>query len=630
MGRLKGVPTYIELRFVRFEGLTQLNLLHFSSIPCTILAHRLPYKKNITWPSYLIFTMPASRTLLSATQSNSAEIFHAFKSHCDAPRVDTKTSALTLIRSAYPDYHVTEVEEKYASLFEFAGAGKAVLSLDAEEDEFYLSREWKAVGEGVRKKMHPGELTDRFRFARFQYIWEDHEYIVYYITWQDMLKNPDKFFYVLSPRAPSSTTLADSHSAETDALLLTVGKWTSQLHEEIFVFDDGYWEKSKELWRSVRGSSWSDVILDTRMKASLIADVQGFFDNRALYESFAVPWKRGVILHGVPGNGKTASIKALMNALYERGDGGADSIPSLYVKSFETDCNTEQHNIREIFQQARAHAPCLLIFEDLDSLVNDNIRSYFLNEVDGLESNDGILMIGSTNHLDKLDPAIAKRPSRFDRKYHFKIPGEHERRLYAEYWRAKLEGNGMVEFPEEVCEVVAQMTDGFSFAYLKELFVMALLTLVRGINEDEFEIEDEEVADGAEKEKEKDAGATEKENKEEQDLCTCATKCPRCDKPLPPTSSSGSSKKADVATEAEEETSKNKHVLPQITIPDHLQANLLLKVIKQQIRILHAEMDNTKEESWPSGKKGVQGEAKSLKAHMAAMRRRAAAMRRAC
>jgi len=59
-----------------------------------------------------------------------------------------------------------------------------------------------------------------------------------------------------------------------------------------------------------------------------------------------------------------------------------------------------------------------------------------LNEVDGLESNDGILMIGSTNHLERLDPGIAKRPSRFDRKYLFDDPNEGERELYAEYCKS--------------------------------------------------------------------------------------------------------------------------------------------------------------------------------------------------
>ncbi len=74
-----------------------------------------------------------------------------------------------------------------------------------------------------------------------------------------------------------------------------------------------------------------------------------------------------------------------------------DPLPTLYVKSLVSYGGPE-YSIRQIFLKARAEAPCLLVFEDLDSLVTDQVRSYFLNEVDGLERNDGILMIGSTNH----------------------------------------------------------------------------------------------------------------------------------------------------------------------------------------------------------------------------------------
>jgi len=74
-----------------------------------------------------------------------------------------------------------------------------------------------------------------------------------------------------------------------------------------------------------------------------------------------------------------------------------DPIPTLYVKTFSSFRGPE-YAVRQIFVKARAQAPCLLVFEDLDSLVREGVRSYFLNEVDGLERNDGILIIGSTNH----------------------------------------------------------------------------------------------------------------------------------------------------------------------------------------------------------------------------------------
>lgn len=134
-----------------------------------------------------------------------------------------------------------------------------------------------------------------------------------------------------------------------------------------------------------------------------------------------------------------------------------EPVPTLYVKSLSSFGGPESA-IRQIFVRARAQAPCLLVFEDLDSLVTPRVRSYFLNEVDGLERNDGILIVGSTNHrecialptltkkafkrqtlidvaVDQLDPGIAKRPSRFDRKYFFPLPSEAERVAYCEYWR---------------------------------------------------------------------------------------------------------------------------------------------------------------------------------------------------
>ena len=127
-------------------------------------------------------------------------------------------------------------------------------------------------------------------------------------------------------------------------------------------------------------------------------------------------------------------------------------IPTLYVKSL--DKSSSHRDIRIIFDKARETAPCLLVFEDIDSLVSDNVKSFFLNEVDGLEGNDGIMMIGSTNYrklldaltidrqllthiplVDRLDAGISKRPSRFDRKYHFALPATPERMRYCEYWR---------------------------------------------------------------------------------------------------------------------------------------------------------------------------------------------------
>ena len=80
------------------------------------------------------------------------------------------------------------------------------------------------------------------------------------------------------------------------------------------------------------------------------------------------------------------------------------------VKSLEG-CHGPHYSVREIFVKARHMAPCLLVFEDLDSMITDKVKSFFLNEVDGLESNDGIMMIGSTNYRTSPLPFLHKASS---------------------------------------------------------------------------------------------------------------------------------------------------------------------------------------------------------------------------
>ena len=166
-----------------------------------------------------------------------------------------------------------------------------------------------------------------------------------------------------------------------------------------------------------------------------------------------------------------------MHSLFER---NGFAIPSLYVKSAP-----QTYDIRRIFLLARRMSPCLLIFEDIDTIVTPSTRSYFFNEVDGLENNDGLFMVASTNHLDQLDPGLSSRPSRFDRKYLFPLPDLQQRVDYCEYWRKKLEDKPTIKFPEKLCLEIAKITKMFSFAYLKEAFVASLLTIAGRRSEDD-------------------------------------------------------------------------------------------------------------------------------------------------
>ncbi|KAK4508659.1 hypothetical protein PRZ48_002398 [Zasmidium cellare] len=391
-----------------------------------------------------------------------ASIFESFRKHCSAPRTQTDLQLLETIREAHSNKHLTVIASQTCDLLAYAAAGYAQVEFSAAGDKFHRVRTYHAPSN--RLDEHNGTLKDDVFFGYFTYVFNSHEFSIYLVKWLDALQGRQSYFYLLSPR---STLDGEGHSLLADSLLTSCGSWTASLHNEIYVFDSGVWSKDHNLFSAIQSASWEDVILEPAIKQSIIHDASSFFECSNIYQQYGVPWKRGIIFHGLPGCGKTMSIKALVNTL------GAKNVAALYVKSFDASRGAK-FGIRANFTHARAMAPCLL----LDSLVVDKVRSYFLNEVDGLESNHGILMIASTNHIDKLDPSISKRPSRFDRKYHFELPGESERLLYCQSWQRKLTKISRIVIDNDLCATVAKSTNGFSFAYLNELFVQATRSLV--------------------------------------------------------------------------------------------------------------------------------------------------------
>ncbi|KAK3358524.1 P-loop containing nucleoside triphosphate hydrolase protein [Lasiosphaeria ovina] len=399
----------------------------------------------------------------AAADETTKQFFH----HSSAKRVSTDAVITKALKEQYPNLELVVAPDYGVDLIGFASSGHASFTLiDDAGDGLPSSVIWKGYAPPARRiDGSPGALVQNLSFAKFFYRWKGHEFVVYVVNgrdgtgaWPEVRNN-----YILT---------ADTLKA--DALIVAAGQWANALHDEIWVFDRGMWQKSAELFRSIQKASWDAVILDSDMKQALIDDHQSFFDSRATYDQLQVPWKRGIIYYGPPGNGKTISIKAMMHTLYDR----KEPVPALYVRSFASWGGPEQA-IMDIFLKARQLAPCYLIFEDLDSLVSDSVRSYFLNEVDGLKSNDGIFMIGSTNHLDRLDPGISKRPSRFDRKYYFSNPSLEQRVAYCKFWQKKLAHNKAIDFPDKLCGAVAEITHDFSFAYIQEAFVASLLSIAR-------------------------------------------------------------------------------------------------------------------------------------------------------
>ncbi|KAI0650237.1 P-loop containing nucleoside triphosphate hydrolase protein [Trametes meyenii] len=370
------------------------------------------------------------------------------------------------LRKLYPEHSIVGAYDGNINILGFPGSVVQPLSPPDLITTVYF------VPLARRLSQVPGVLVDNISFGAFRLVWDKYDFLLY------IVKYPFGFgssthHYILhkGPEEPARS------------LLVAAGAWNDRLHQEILVFDNGFWNKSHNLWTEVQKANWEDVILDEDFKVALKKDIYGFFESEDLYKSLSIPWKRGLIMYGPPGNGKTISMKAVMK------DGDALGYAPLYVKSFRS-WRGEEGSMSEVFSKARQMAPCILILEDLDALINDANRSFFLNQLDGLEGNDGLLIIGSTNHFDRLDPALNNRPSRFDRKYLFDDPNEKERTLYVQYWQNKLKGNPDISFPDELVKDVASETDGFSFAYLKEAFVSSLVLIAGHDGEDKPKFSD--------------------------------------------------------------------------------------------------------------------------------------------
>ncbi len=318
-------------------------------------------------------------------------------------------------------------------------------------------------------RLHPAEEA---RASAYMYwggeerdrLYTNYEQVVWDVTWNDQSLVVVHFEWENACGGSSRDWVVADSVDVAEALILDVERKTHAPGDAILVFSHGDWQRSYDLYRATQAASFDDLILADAMKDRIRQDFSQFLEAERRYQSLGIAWRRGALMIGPPGNGKTHCVRALVKEL---------GTSSLYVQSLSHPYYKEDQMWKRVFDRARGLTPCILVLEDLDTLVSDENRSFFLNQLDGFEQNHGLIVLATTNYPDRIDSAIIDRPSRFDRKYHFHLPTEHERIQYLSLWQERL-GDETGWAKNEIAEIAAA-TESYSFAYLKELVISAVL-----------------------------------------------------------------------------------------------------------------------------------------------------------
>lgn len=223
------------------------------------------------------------------------------------------------------------------------------------------------------------------------------------------------------------------------------------------------------------GVKFDDIVGMDNLKRDM-AQIVNMMQKPAEYEKKGMRLPKGILLEGAPGNGKTMFAKALA------GEAKINFIPAKATDFESMFMAIGPMKVKLLFKKARKKAPCIVFIDEFDGIgtvrnysgsaietENTRIVTALLNELDGFEKTDGVLVIAATNSIKALDPALI-RPGRFDAKLTVPYPDfEARKQLVQMYCKGKN--------PSTECspEKLAKMFENFSCAKIETVLNRASL-----------------------------------------------------------------------------------------------------------------------------------------------------------
>jgi len=228
--------------------------------------------------------------------------------------------------------------------------------------------------------------------------------------------------------------------------------------------------------------SWDDLVLPDRIVKAVKDDLEFWIKAEDLYRKNKLIYKRSYLMCGPPGNGKTATARVILSMYDFTG----------YMFSF-TNKRLDDADLINMFEDAKGHAPALILLEDLDksfdktSFCNVSLEC-LLNCLDGISTNEGIVVIATANNPQLLDRSVRHRPGRFDVVIEFNNPDYDQRKRYLK----KLFGTDAQISDSAFSQVVGE-TEGMSMAFVKLVYETAGARAFKRVSNGKFLIKDEDL-----------------------------------------------------------------------------------------------------------------------------------------
>lgn len=194
--------------------------------------------------------------------------------------------------------------------------------------------------------------------------------------------------------------------------------------------------------------------------SSAMASIQKFWTLEDKYKRRGLVYKRGVLMYGPPGSGKTAALRKLSTDIIDAGG------MVIYGNA------VHPVNLVHVLQGIRkieADRPLIVVFEDIEVLVARGWESGLLSILDGENQIQNVVYLATTNHIENLSPRLINRPSRFDERIFVDMPDVAARTTYIQ----KVAGDEE-EVTADVIRQWAKDTEGFSIAHIRELIICVL------------------------------------------------------------------------------------------------------------------------------------------------------------